>query len=124
MVDRKCSLAGGGKSSLTPASPLCTLGFSFCSVRHAACTVLHLSVLSSPNIWKTQGEVSRNGIAGVNEPDSPLNSCVALGIVLVFLHAFLPSYKLCFLPGTHICLVFSKPYLYFRIRSNVHSFIH
>ena len=47
-----------------------------------------------------------------------------LGIVLVFLHAFLPLYKLCFLPGTHICLVFSKSYLYFKIRSNVHSFIH
>ena len=90
MVDRKFSLAGGGKSSLTPASPLCNLGSSFCSVRHAACTVLRLSVLSSPNIWKTQGEVSRNGIAGVNEPDSPLNSCVALGIVLVFLGLCLP----------------------------------
>lgn len=90
MVDRKCSLAGGGQSSLTAASPLCALGSSFCSVRHAAHTVLCLSVLSSPNIWKTQGEVSRNRIAGVSEPDSPLSSCVALGIVLLFLGLCLP----------------------------------
>lgn len=90
MVDRKCSLAGGGQSSLTAESPLCALGSSFCSVRPAAHTVLCLSVLSSPNIWKTQGEVSRNRIAGVSEPDSPLSSCVALGIALVFLGLCLP----------------------------------
>ena len=75
---------------MTPVSLLCTLGSSFRSAGHAAGTVLCLCVLSSPKKWKTQGEVSRNGVAGVNEPDSPLHSCVALGIVLVFLGLCLP----------------------------------
>lgn len=42
----------------------------------------------------------------------------------MFLHAFLPLYKLCLVPGTHICLASSKSYLYVKIQSNVHSFIH
>lgn len=90
MADSKCFLSYGGAISLIPISPLSTLYSSFCSVRHTVCTVLCLSALSSPNIWKTLGEAGRNSVAGVNEPDPPLSSSVAVGTVLVFLGLRLP----------------------------------